>query len=268
MRIGDWGLSLFKVPTGQMEHLGFTEGKEYAPGHPLTATIVARYRSGRDFAGFYARARFAKVCQAAGSQKPEDCRPDFQPDARRRHQHYDRGGDFSMRPERAGEAGLRVRGDGTLSGEWSTVRAELPCAQGSGEYHSPYLPIGRNIHFTENPQWFLKQAQITAANAAAGLKTFRMSLQQIDARYQQWSASMARHGQSFSDALHGRTLTLDPSTGQQREVWTGTGSTKWIDGLGNVVSSNLAPGASFRALQVIGRYRRQGNNNTPRGTRR
>jgi hypothetical protein len=107
--------------------------------------------------------------------------------------------------------------------------------------------------FTENPQWQLLQAQITAAGAAAALKTFRMTLEQTEARYRQWPASISKQGQNFSDALNGQTLTLDPSTGQQREVWTGTGSTRWIDGLGNVVSSNLSPGASFRVLQDIGR---------------
>lgn len=107
--------------------------------------------------------------------------------------------------------------------------------------------------FCENPQWHLKQAQITAANAAFTLRTFHIEMQQTQARFQQWSSSMARQGQSFSDVLNGHTLTVDPSTGQQREVWTGTGSTRWADGLGNVVSSNLSPGTSFHALQDISR---------------
>jgi L-amino acid N-acyltransferase YncA len=104
--------------------------------------------------------------------------------------------------------------------------------------------------FTENPQWHLMQAQITAANAAAALRIFNQTLQETQARYEKWSSSMARQGQSFSDVLNGHTLTVDPSTGQQREVWTGTGSTRWIDGLGNVVSSNLSPGTSFRACRM------------------
>jgi N-acetyl-beta-hexosaminidase len=107
--------------------------------------------------------------------------------------------------------------------------------------------------FTENPQWHLMQAQITAANAAAALRIFRLTLQETQARYEKWSSSMLRQQQNFSDVLNGHTLTVDPSTGQQREVWTGTGSTRWIDGLGNVVSSNLSPGTSFRALQDVGR---------------
>lgn len=42
---------------------------------------------------------------------------------------------------------------------------------------------------------------------------------------------------------------MDPQTGQRREVWSGTGATRWIDPLGTVVSSTLSPGSSFRALQ-------------------
>lgn len=59
MRLGDWGIPPFTVPSGQMERLGFTEGKEYAPGNPPTDTIVARYRSGQDFADLYGQARFS-----------------------------------------------------------------------------------------------------------------------------------------------------------------------------------------------------------------
>jgi len=46
----------------------------------------------------------------------------------------------------------------------------------------------------------------------------------------------------------GELLLVDPQTGQQREVWTGTGATRWIDPLGTVASSTLSPGSSFRAL--------------------
>jgi hypothetical protein len=97
------------------------------------------------------------------------------------------------------------------------------------------------------------QAQITAANAAAAQRIFNQTLQETQARYEKWSSAMLRQQQNFSDVLNGHTLTVDPSTGQQREVSTGTGSTRWIDGLGNVVSSNLSPGTSFRALQDVGR---------------
>jgi hypothetical protein len=79
MRLGDWGVPPFTVPSGQMERLGFTEGKVYAPGHPPTATIIARYRSGLDFAAFYARVRFAKTCQTFEPKSQKSIDPIFSP---------------------------------------------------------------------------------------------------------------------------------------------------------------------------------------------
>jgi len=79
MRVGDWAVPPFTVPTGQMERLGFTEGKVYAPGHPPTATIIARYRSGLDFAAFYARVRFAKTCQTFEPKSQKSIDPIFSP---------------------------------------------------------------------------------------------------------------------------------------------------------------------------------------------
>src|ERR1035441_5110088 len=36
VRMGDWGVPHFTVPTRQMEQLGFTEGKPYSAGQPPT----------------------------------------------------------------------------------------------------------------------------------------------------------------------------------------------------------------------------------------
>jgi len=257
MRVGDWGVPPFTVPTGQMERLGFTEGKEYAPGHPPTATIVARYRSGQDFAGFYARARFSKICQTLEAKSLKAVDPVF-PAARE-----------GAVTTTAGEAIFRCVDGGQEKMAYVYAESGLYQANGVANWrvscllsflapkdlaNATYRMVFQSAaSFTENPQWHIRQAQITAANAAAALRAFHLTLQQSEARYRQWSASMSKQGQSFSDALNGRTLTVDPSTGQQREVWTGTGSTRWVDGLGNVVSSNLSPGASFRALQDVGR---------------
>jgi hypothetical protein len=256
MRVGDWAVPPFTVPGGQMERLGFTEGKVYAPGHPPTATIVARYRTGAEFAPVYARARFSKICQAFEPKSIKAVDPVFS---------AAREGPMTTT---AGEAIYRCVQDGHEKMAYVYAETALYQANGMANWRmgsllsflapkeqadATYRLIFQSAaSFTENPQWHLMQARITAENAAAALKIFHQTLQETQARYQQWS-SMARQGQSFSDVLNGHTLTVDPSTGQQREVWTGTGSTRWIDGLGNVMSSNLSPGTSFRALQDVGR---------------
>jgi len=257
MRVGDWGLPPFTVPTGQMERFGFTEGKEYAPGHPPTATIVAHYRPGHDFADLYGQARFSKVCQTLEAKSLKTMAPVFS---------APRDGPTTTT---AGEAIYRCAGNGQEKVAYVYAETSLYQANGVANWRvscvlsflapkdlaaATYKMVFQSAaSFTENPQWDLQQARITAANAAAALKNFQMTLQQTQARYRQWSSSMMRQGQSFSDALNGQTLTVDPATGQKREVWTGTGSTRWIDGLGNVVSSNLSPGSSFRALQDVPR---------------
>ena len=257
MRVGDWGLPPFTVPTGQMERFGFTEGKVYAPGHPPTATIVARYRSGHDFADFYGQARFAKVCQTLEAKSIKVLDPVF--NAPRDGPMTSTAGEVIYRCVQNGqekaayvyaETGL-YQANGVANWRVSTLLSFLAPKDLAA---TTYMMVFQSAaSFTENPHWAMQQARITAANAAAALRTFHMQLQQTEARYRQWSSSMARQGQSFSDVLNGQTLTVDPATGQKREVWTGTGSTRWINGLGDVVSSNLSPGSSFRPLQDVAR---------------
>ena len=255
MRLGDFAIGPFTVPSRQLEMAGFTEGKTYAPGHPPTATIVARYRSGREFADLYGQARFSQLCQTLElkSLKSED--PIFHP----AHQ-----GNMSIT---AGEAVYRCVSGGQekvafVYSETSLTQIQTSSVWASAALLSFIAPKDRAqaaysmvFHsastFTENPQWTIRQMQITQANVAAALANFRQGIAESTARYEKWSANMTRQTQNFSDALNGQTLTLDPATGQKREVWTGTGATRWINPLGDVVSSNLSPGASYRALQDI-----------------
>lgn len=257
MSIGDWAVGPYAVPSGQMERFGFTEGKTYAPGHPPTATIVARYRTGEVFADVYGQARFSRVCAVLEPKSMKSMAPIFSPASE------------ASTTTTAGEIVYRCVQNGQEKVAYVYAETSLYQANGVANWMmssletflsskdlaaSAYKLVFQSAStFAENPQWHLRQAQITAANAAAALKSFNVTMQQTQARYQQWSSSMARQGQNFSDALNGRTLTVDPQTGQQREVWTGTGATRWIDGVGNVVSSNLSPGASFHALQDISR---------------
>lgn len=257
MRIGDFGIGRFTVPTQQMVRLGFTEGKPYSAGQPPTTTTMARYRSGHDFADLYAQARFSKVCQTLEPKSIKSEDPIFT---------APRDGPSSTT---AGEVVYRCVADGQEKVGFVYAETSLYEMQGTGNWAPACLlsflaPKDRAAatytmlfhsaaSFTENPQWAMRQMQINAAQAATAMANFRRTLAETQARYEHWSASMTRQAQNFSDALAGRTLTLDPATGQQREIWTGTGATRWIDPLGTVASSTLSPGSSFRALQDTGR---------------
>jgi hypothetical protein len=253
MRISDFGIGRFTVPTQQGVRLGFTEGKPYSAGQPPTTTIVARYRSGHEFADLYGQARFSKICQTLEAKSIKTEEPVF---------NAAHNGPASTT---AGEVVYRCVADGQEKVAFVYAETMLYEMQGTGNWSPASLlsflaPKDRAAatytmlfhsaaSFTENPQWTMRQAQITASQAAAAMATFRRTLQETQARYERWSASMSGQARNFSDALAGRTLTVDPRTGQQREVWTGTGATRWIDPLGTVASLTLSPGSSFRALQ-------------------
>jgi hypothetical protein len=216
---------------------------------------VARYRSGQVFADLYGQARFSKVCQLLEPKSLKTTSPIF-------GAAYDgpvttTAGEVVYRCVQNGQEKVAYvyaetslyQSNGMANWAVSTLANFLaPKELAAKTYQMLFQSIAS---FAPNPQWRMRQAQTTAANAAAALRTFHLEIQQSAARYQQWSASLAKQGRSFSNVLNGQTLTIDPSTGQKREVWTGTGSTRWIDGVGNVVSSNLSPGTSFRALMDV-----------------
>ena len=255
VRMGDWGVPHFTVPTRQMEQLGFTEGKPYSAGQPPTTSIVARYRSGPDFGDLYGQARFGGICQTLEPKSIKSIDPVFT-------KAHD-----GAQTTTAGEVIYRCVQEGQEKMAYVYAETSLYEVQGAGTWTTGYLlsflapkelaaatykmSFQAAASFTINPQWQLKQLRINADQAATALRNYQLTLRETEARYQQWSSATSRQGQNFSEALAGRTLTVDPSTGQKREVWTGTGSTRWIDPAGTVVSSTLSPGSSFRALQDV-----------------
>jgi hypothetical protein len=198
MRIGDLGIGRFTVPTQQMVRLGFTEGKPYPAGQPPTTTIMARYRSGHDFADLYGQARFSKMCRTLEpkSIKAED--PIFT------------AAHDGPSSTTAGEAVYRCVADGQEKVAFVYAETSLYEMQGVANWATGYLlsfvaPKDRAAatytllfhparSFTENPQWHLRQLQITAAQAAAAMATFHRTLQETQARYERWSANMTREG--------------------------------------------------------------------------
>jgi hypothetical protein len=57
--------------------------------------------------------------------------------------------------------------------------------------------------------------------------------------------------QVAADALVGVTPTGDPLTGEYRKVWTGTKSSNWINGLGQIRNSDTSPGPGWRQLDPV-----------------
>jgi hypothetical protein len=121
--------------------------------------------------------------------------------------------------------------------------------------------------FKINPEWVQHQSEMdrqgveyARALAAGRMRALSQQVQQFHARMQAMSAQVAgfegrmnaqaAQVQGFDDALVGITRTMDPLTGDQRQVWTGPSNQYWTNGKGQVISSPTAPGPDFRPLQT------------------
>jgi hypothetical protein len=121
--------------------------------------------------------------------------------------------------------------------------------------------------FKINPAWVQHQNEMDqqgveyARTLAEGkVRALSQQVQQFHARMQAMSAQVAgfegrmsaqaAQVQGFDDALVGITRTVDPLTGDQRQVWTGPSNQYWTNGKGQVVSSPTSPGPDFRPLQT------------------
>ncbi len=122
--------------------------------------------------------------------------------------------------------------------------------------------------FRLNPDWINYQKQMDAyalqyqqARQQNRMAQLAQQIQQFDAQMQamrsQVSAFESHQNaevgqfQSFDNAINGVTPTVDPLTGESRNVWTGPQSGYWTNGVGDVVNSATAPsGGGWHQLQV------------------
>lgn len=263
IRIGDVAVPSYVVPNAYHTR----EGEVYDLG-AQAHLIVARYRSGPEFAVLYSQARFHELCR---SPQPDSADagfavPDYLP--------LDSAGDTS-----SGQIAWRCESsDGPR-----VVFASTRTAQVNGIWQVPTivsclappekLALARSIalqmvhSFQLSPDWIERQKQMDAQ----GLQYQRMRqqgrIQAIQQQVRQFEAQMQamqnqvnafeRHQQNqaaqvdgFTNALNGITPTTDPLTGEQRDVWTGTKSNYWVNGMGQVVNAADAPAAGWRQLQV------------------
>lgn len=263
VRIGDISVPSYAVPN--MYHR--QEGAVYDLG-AQAQLIVARYRTGPEFAVLYSQARFHELCHDpqtdstdAGFQVPD-------------HTPVQEGGTTST-----GQIAWRCESsDGPR-----VVFAYARTAEGSGIWQAPALvsfiappersALARSIAFEMadsfhlNSEWIEHQKQMDAE----GLQYQRLRQQgrvrEIQQQMRQFEAQMqamqnqvnaferhqqmqANQVQDFDNALVGVTPTTDPLTGQERDVWTGTKANYWENGLGQVVNSTDAPVAGWVQVPV------------------
>ncbi len=232
---------------------------------------VAGFRSGDAYARSYAQSRFSRECENP-VERPDGGSPPFGAASLP-------SSDVSEESE--GHAIFRCYGKSgpvdvftyarTLRHKGTAIWTVTPVVS----FLSPQdqTPIVREwaVRFAQsfkvNPAWLQHQTEMdrqgmeyARALAAGKMRALSQQVQQFHARMQAMSAQVAgfegrmnaeaARVQGFDDALAGITRTVDPLTGDQRQVWTGQSNQNWINGKGQVISSPTAPGPDFRPLQT------------------
>lgn len=264
VRLGDMAIPSYAQPTPPYHT---REGEVYDLG-AQAKLIVARYRTGPEFAVLYSQARFHDLCS------------DPQPDT------ADAG--FTV-PDYIPLEGAGKTSAGQIAWRCTTpdgprvVFAYTRTVQGNGIWQAPTIvsfiappeksALARGIalrmagSFRLSPAWVEHQKQMDAegmqyqrlrqqgrvAAIQQQMRQFEAQMQAMQSQvnsFESHQAAEAAQFQSFDNALIGVTPTTDPLTGEQRDVWTGTKANYWVNGLGQVVNSTDAPAAGWRQLQV------------------
>lgn len=265
VRLGDVSIPVYTAPIQY-----HPEGTVYDLG-AQAQLIVAHYRPGPEFAALYSRVRFYNICRnpAAdtadlGSDVPDYIPPDGPPPAQTST------GQIANRCTT--DQGPRVafafaRTTALSGGIWT--------ASTLGSFLAPpeQVALARSVlehcarTFKLSPAWIEHQKQMDAYALQYQRARQQQRMQELAAQVRQFDQQMQamrdqvsafrRHQQaqadqvtSFTQALRGVTPTLDPLTGESREVWTGPHEGYWSNGVGGVANTNTSPGPGWHQLQV------------------
>ncbi|MFI5249711.1 MAG: hypothetical protein ACHQTF_07070 [Gemmatimonadales bacterium] len=118
--------------------------------------------------------------------------------------------------------------------------------------------IARHMAFSvsPNPQWYAGVLRIAQVQNDQIMADFDQQQQDRQAQLAKVDNTQSRDEQAFDDIINGVTPTVDPQTGEKREVATGAkGNYYWTDQSGHTVNtaSWMAPGPNYRPLQVAPR---------------
>jgi hypothetical protein len=264
VRLGDLSIPVYTAPN---QYHG-REGEIYDLG-AQARLVVAKYRSGPEFAVLYSHVRFYQECRdaAADAANVDFTIPDYIPSegvpARTSN------GQIAYRCG-SGEQVVYAFARTTSTGDiWSVPTL--------GSFLSPPDQVGlaRSVlehcaqTFKLSPEWIEHQKQLDAYALQYQRARQQQRMQELGQQVQQFEAKMQamrdqvsafeRHQnaqsaqvEGFSQALRGVTPTIDPFTGEAKEVWTGPNGNYWTNGVGGVVNSTNAPAAGWRQMQVTG----------------
>jgi hypothetical protein len=256
IRLGDVAVPSYAVPTalhseGETDDLG-----------AQAQLVFARYRTGQQYVTLYALTRFKTLC---GRLTPE--RNEWKPPVQAK------GSDGSITYRCDGKAGQRT------AYAYAKTLQEGPAlwqVVSIGSFIAPpervpavEAAIGHAVAtFKLEPAWIAHQKQMDAAGLQYQIARQRQRMADLGRQVAAFQSRMqgmqeqvnafergqqARQTQfeGFDNAINGVTPTVDPLSGETRDVWTGPNNGYWVNGTGTIVNSNLSPGAGFRQLHPL-----------------
>ena len=264
IRLGDVAVPSYTVPNQYHAQ----EGEVYDLG-AQARLIVARYRTGPEFAVLYSHARFGRECRnpQADAEDAAATMPDYLPQEPNAAQTS--AGAIAYRCETAG--GTRVvfayTRTALYQGIWQapTIVSFVAPPEKAAEARTVALHCARSLAIS--PAWLEYQKRMDAEGLAyqrmrqmGRIRDLQAQVQQFEARmqamqdqvnaFERRQAAQAAQVESFTNVLNGITPTTDPLTGERRDVWTGTKTNYWVNGQGQVVNATNAPAAGWRQLET------------------
>ena len=261
VRLGDMAIPVYFAPNAAHSR----EGQIYDLG-AQAQLIVARYRTAQEYAPLYARARFKTVCagltpQATGAG---ETMPDYAPEDVAARESSAAAAEFHCSDSRIAYAWARTS---LYQGFWMarTLGSAIAPAGQAALARSILARCARS--FEISPAWKHYQAQLDQQalvyqrqRQAQRLRMLGQQVAQFEMRmqamrsqvnaFERQQARQADQVSSFTKTLTGLTPTIDP-LGNPRDVWTGSRSGYWINGRGEVVNSDVSPGAGWQPMKVV-----------------
>jgi hypothetical protein len=263
VRLRDVAIPSYFVPN----QLHPREGEIYDLGAQAQLT-VARYRSAQEYVGLYAESRFKSACAVLVREPSEAPAPvrDFLPD--------------DATPIRSSAAQATYRCDSGQGPRLAFVYARTSLYQGLWQVQTlasfiapaSQVALARTVlqHASESfrlkPQWVQYQKRMDQQaldyqrarqegrrrQLSRQVAEFEMKMQNMKSQvgaFQRRQVRQSDQVSSVGNVLTGITPTIDP-LGNPRDVWTGSKSGYWTNGSGQVVNSDLSPGAGWREMRV------------------
>jgi hypothetical protein len=270
VRIGDVAVPSYVTPSQYHAR----EGEVYDLG-AQAQMVVARYRSGPEFAVLYSHARFYQLCRNpradADTAVSAFSVPDYLPSPVAADQSS--SGQIAYRCDVA-EKGAAPGGAVVFAYARTALYQNIWGASPLVSFYAPAdqadtvraiaLRSARSLRLL--PQWIERQKQLDAqgleyqrARQQQRMAALGQQVQQFEARmqamreqvsaFERHQAAQAAQVEGFGNVLNGVTPTVDPLTGQARNVWTGPAQRYWTNGVGDVINSNSQPNASWHEIQ-------------------